>query len=119
MHNLLEKVIESLSSENVLSSWSVYNENSGWISLKIRYLEASCQANRYSNSHFRRNSQRQVNRDRARQQRWKASRKSVTAAHNSDQSAIAEPELYKPGTYQTLDLSTEIHVRMQIVCLQQ
>ena len=35
----------SLSSENVLSSWSVYKENNGCISLKIRYMESSCETN--------------------------------------------------------------------------
>ena len=89
MHKLLEKVIESLSSVNSLSSWTVYKENNGYISLKIRYLEGSCETNRNSSGHFRRKSQRQVNRDRIRQEQWRASRQPVTAEqHHPDQSAI-------------------------------
>ena len=89
MHKLLEKVIESLSSENSLSSWTVYQENNGYISLKIRYLEGSCETNHNNSGHFRRKSQRQVNRDRVRQEQWRASRQPVTAAqHHPDQSDI-------------------------------
>ena len=74
-HKLLGNVIASLSSENILSSWSVYKENNGYISVKIRYMERPCEPNHNVNSNFRRKSQRQFNRDKARHQQWKESKR--------------------------------------------
>ena len=85
VHKLLGNVIASLSSDNILSSWSVYKENNGYISVKIRYMEGPCEPNHNVNSNFRRKSQRQFNRDKARHQQWKESKRScsnVAAAEN-------------------------------------
>ena len=106
MNKLLGNVIASLSSENVLSSWSVYKENNGCISLKIRYTESSCETNHNSNSHFRKKSQRQVNRDRARQQQWKASRHTVAEEIHPDQSETDQSVI--PETQSVSDLGCTI-----------
>ena len=106
MHKLLEKVIVSLSSENVLSSWSVFKENNGCISLKIRYTEGSYETNDNSNSHFKRKSQRQVNRDRARQQQWRASHQTVDEEMHPDQSETVQSDT--PQTPSVSDIARTI-----------
>ena len=70
--------VESLSSDNNLSSWSVYKENNGFITLKIRYSEVANLPNRVVEGHYRRKSQRQMDRDSERHRQWQA-------GHRADQ----------------------------------
>ena len=124
VHKLLGNVISSLSSENILSSWSVYSENNGYISVKIRYMEGPCEPNHDDrckvgskqtaagqqredprchniNSHFRRKSQRQFNRDKARHQQWKESKRPCSgvaaAERHLDQSDTAVSDNPRPA----------------------
>ena len=86
VHKLLENVLASLSNDNALSSWTIFKDNNGYISLKIRYKEGTNVQNCVTEDHFRRKSQRQVMRDRHRSQQWQASRRSNTdGCQHSDQ----------------------------------
>ena len=86
VHKLLENVLASLSTDHTLSSWTIFKENNGFVSLKIRYKEGTGALNCVTEDHFRRKSQRQVMRDRHRSQQWKASRRSNTdGGQHSDQ----------------------------------
>ena len=78
VHKLLENVLESLSSDNNLSSWTVYKENNGYITLKIRYSEVTNPSNRVVEGHYRRKSQRQMDRDSERRRQWQV-------GHRADQ----------------------------------
>ena len=82
----MENVLASLSNDNALSSWTIFKDNNGYISLKIRYKEGTNVQNCVTEDHFRRKSQRQVMRDRHRSQQWQASRRSNTdGGQHSDQ----------------------------------
>ena len=74
IHNLLENTLASLSADNNLASWTIYQENNGYITLKIRYNEKSGASSRDGDGHYRRKSPRQVNRDRERRRQWQAAR---------------------------------------------
>ena len=55
MHKIPENTLASLSNDNNLASWTNYQENNGYITLKIRYNEKPG-----TSSHYRRKSPRQV-----------------------------------------------------------
>ena len=86
VHKLLENVLASLSTDHTLSSWTIFKENNGFVSLKICYKEGTGALNCITDDHFRRKSQCQVMRDRHRSQQWQASRRSNTdGGQHSDQ----------------------------------
>ena len=55
--------LRSLSDENSLTSWSIYNENSGYISVKIRFKLATGAENHGAGLQYKRKSIKQANRD--------------------------------------------------------
>ena len=57
-----------------LTSWTIYQENNGYITLQIRYNEKPGASSRDGDGHYRRKSPRQVNRDRERRRQWQSAR---------------------------------------------
>ena len=87
-------VLVSLSNDNNIRSWSIYNDKDGSISLRIKFVpeEESISRDRQTNSHCRRKSERQAMRDRQRCQQWRASaqgsRNSETRDHQGSSHSV-------------------------------
>ena len=72
INKVLEMTLASLSDENMLLSWSVFQEKSGQISVKIRFEAANDAVNHRDNSHYHRKKPSQIQRDHERAQAWRA-----------------------------------------------
>ena len=72
LSNQLENVMSSLSEDNQLLSWSIYQETNGQIALKIRYQPTTEAVNRDMNAHYKKKPVKQVQRDRERKNAWRA-----------------------------------------------
>ena len=78
LSNLLENVMSSLSEDNQLLSWSIYQETNGQIALKIRYQPTTEAVNRDMNAHYKKKPVKQVQRDRERNNAWRARQQAKT-----------------------------------------
>ena len=74
LNEILRNTLRSLSDENSLTSWSIYNENSGYISVKIRFKLATGAENHGAGLQYKRKSIKQANRDHERSKAWRATR---------------------------------------------
>ena len=64
---LLETVLVSLSNDNNIRSWSIYNDKDGSISLRIKFVpeeESISRDRQTTNAHYTRKSERKAMRDR-------------------------------------------------------
>ena len=68
----MEITLASLSDEHMLLSWSVFQDKSGQLSVKIRYEAANDAVNHRDDSHYHRKKPSQVQRDHQRTQAWRA-----------------------------------------------
>ena len=76
LNGILANALESLSMDNNLVSWSIFNEKSGHISVKIRFRSVSDSFSHDVETHYRKKPMRQVQRDRERGQAWRAAKHS-------------------------------------------
>ena len=84
--DVLGNVVSSLSEDNLLLSWTVYYEQNGQISLKVRFqADKNAVSRDHEDVHYKRKSTRQVQRDRDRSHAWHKQRLDGT----SDQKAPA------------------------------
>ena len=72
LNKVLEMTLASLSDENMLLSWSVFQEQSGQISVKIRFEAANDAVNHRDDSHYHRKKPSQIQRDHEWTQAWRA-----------------------------------------------
>ena len=72
LNKVLEMTLASLSDENMLLSWSVFQEKSGQISVKIRFEAANDAVNHRDDSHYHRKKPSQIQCDHERTQAWRA-----------------------------------------------
>ena len=73
LNEILGNALRSLSDENSLTSWSIYNENSGY-TVKIRFKLAAGAENLGAGLQYKRKSIKQANRDHERSKAWRATR---------------------------------------------
>ena len=73
LNDVLINTLMSLSEDNLLSSWSVFQEKNGQIYVKIRFDTAKDAPNHDVVGHYRRKPAQQVRRDRERTMAWRAS----------------------------------------------
>ena len=83
--------LASLSAENNLLSWSVFQEKSGQISVKIRFEAANDAVNHSADTHYHRKTPSQVQRDRERTAAWRAKTRNQTQLTQTDISAPIPP----------------------------
>ena len=95
LYNLLENVMSSLSEDNQLLSWSIYQETNGQIALKIRYQPSTEAVNRDMNAHYRKKPVKQVQRDRERNNAWRARQQAKTNTQRAD--PVTSDHVTPPG----------------------
>ena len=76
LNGILANALESLSMDNNLVSWNIFNEKSGHISVKIRFRSVSDSFSHDEETHYRKKPWRQVQRDREHGQAWRAAKHS-------------------------------------------
>ena len=74
LNEIMGNTLRSLSDENSLTSWSIYNENSGYISVKIRLKLAAGAENLGAGLQYQQKPIKQANRDHERSKAWRATR---------------------------------------------
>ena len=94
-HKTLELLMRTLFANNCLKTWSIFEENSGNIVLKIRFTKTDNSQNENSNNviksaSYKRKSSSQTQRDRERALRHHAARDGVTTR---SQAAVEYPEI--------------------------
>ena len=88
LSDILGNVMSSLSQDNKLVSWSIYQEKDGHISLKVRFVPVDDSAKRDSEEiHYKKKSARQVQRDRDRTLAWQ--QKQRTCATSTMDNAVS------------------------------
>ena len=102
IHKLMENALTSLSTDNAWTSWTIYHENTGSITLKIRYNEKPGASSRDVDGHYRRKSPRQVNRDRERRRQWHAARHAEGLSQTNATPQIQENHVADQGSSQTV-----------------
>ena len=86
-NDVLMNTLVSLSEDNMLSSWSVFQEKNGQISVKIRFEATKESANHDIVAQYRKKPPQQVRRDRERTEAWRARSSRLGQAPQSDKPA--------------------------------
>ena len=76
---------------NTLLSWTIYHENSGHISVKIKFKQAEDSSKNYEAIHYKKKSINQVNRDRERGKAWRAAHQTIQPGANTDLEKHSHP----------------------------
>ena len=97
LNKALEMTLASLSDENTLLSWSVFQEKSGQISVKIRFEAANDAVNHRDDSHYHRKRPSQIQRDHERTQAWRAKTRNNGKQPQLTQTDISPPTPTPPG----------------------
>ena len=69
----------------MVRSWTVFHENNGHITLRIKFMPTSNSVKRIEQPQFRRKSDRQVDRDARRSQQWRSESYAATPADHPGQ----------------------------------
>ena len=91
LSKVLEMTLASLSDENDLISWSVFQEKSGQISVRIRFEAANDAVNHSADAYYHRKTPSQVKRDRERTEAWRAKTRKEPQLTQTDISAPTPP----------------------------
>ena len=87
----LKSLLDTISSQNSIISWSIYPETLDTISVKIKFTQKPVDQNRVL--HYKRKPQSQVRRDRLRTAAWRVSRGET----GSQSGTVADPSDQTPG----------------------